>query len=451
MKYFCRENPFLGLGAAFALLIALTMTTYVSIGATLSTQSPQSGPMTEPEDATLISRGAYLAKLGDCMGCHSANKKDSKPFAGGLAMASPFGTIYTSNITPDLQTGIGGYSYEDFERAVRHGIAPGGKHLYPAMPYPSFVKTSNADMRALYVYFTKGVEPVSNTPPETRLPFPFNQRWGLSVWNFAFVQNKRFTPSEEHGTLRNRGAYIVQSLGHCGSCHTPRGPGFEERGFDESSKLYLTGGVTDNWFAPNLTGDPGSGLGRVSEQDIISFLKTGHGEQVHIVAFGSMVDVVENSTQHFDDEDLQAVARYLKSLPARSSSGDYKPDSLQAHQSLAALSTGNVQRPGAGVYMSFCVECHQADGRGKPDKFPTLAGNPAVLTTDTTSLIRLVLQGGKSPQTLTGPKRKKMPAFADKLTDTEIARVLTLIRSTWGNQASPVLTRDVGTLRAKLE
>ncbi len=437
-------------GAALVLLIALEATHW-GVRVFAKTSAPQPESTAQQEDASLISRGAYLAILADCTGCHTAQTPGSQPFAGGLPMASPFGTIYASNITPDPTTGIGRYSYEDFERAVRQGTAPGGKHLYPAMPYPSFVKISDEDVRALYAYFMKGVTPVSHTPPATHLPFPFNQRWGLSLWKAAFLHDKRYAPSATHGTLWNRGAYIVQSLGHCGACHTPRGIGFEERGLDESSKQFLTGGINDHWFAPNLTGDPGSGLGRLSEQDIIAFLKTGHGQGVHITTFGSMVEVVENSTQHFSDEDLRAVARYLKSLPAQASSGSHEPNSRQARQSIAALNTGAVQRPGAGVYMSLCVKCHRADGQGKPDKFPALAGNPAVLSADATSLIRLVLQGGATPHTLTGPASKKMPAFADKLTDTEIARVLTLIRSTWGNQAAPVLTRDVAVLRAELK
>lgn len=222
-------------------------------------------------------------------------------------------------------------------------------------------------------------------------------------------------------------------------------------GYDESSSQYLTGGVDDNWFAPNLTGDPGSGLGRVSEEDIVSFLKTGHGVQMHIVAFGSMVEAVENSTQYINDADLRAIAHYLKSLPAQESSGAYQPHSTAAQQTANWLLTGNIVRPGAGLYMSFCVKCHQADGHGKPGKYPTLAGNPAVLAPDTTSLIRLVLRGGSGPKILPGAKEHKMPAFADKLTDTEIARVLTLVRTSWGNDASAVTTRDVSTLRATLD
>ncbi len=401
-------------------------------------------------DPALISRGEYLAKLGDCAGCHTVPKQGA-PFAGGLPMSSPFGTIYSTNITPDPQTGIGHYSYADFEHALRDGVAPGGKRLYPAMPYASFTKISDADMRALYAYFMHGVQPVSHRPPETKLPFPFSQRWGLAFWDFAFVRHGGFTPDDRHDVQWNRGAYIVQSLGHCGACHTPRGPGFEERGYDESSRLYLTGGTNDHWFAPNLTGDPGSGLGRLSQRDIASFLKSGHGVDVHVVTFGSMVQVVEDSAQYFNDDDLDAIAHYLKSLPAREASGAFTPNSQKAHETAVSLKTGDVERPGAGLYMSFCAKCHQADGRGESQKFPALAGNPVVLAPDTSSLIRLVLEGGSSPQTLSGPTHRKMPAFSNQFTDTEIASVLSFVRTTWGNEAGPVATRDVSVTRGKLK
>ncbi|MFM0115285.1 cytochrome c [Paraburkholderia nemoris] len=438
---------------AVCAVFAVTMTAIVlgvSVHTVAQTASSDASNAAASTDPALISRGEYLAKLGDCAGCHTVPKQGA-PFAGGLAMGSPFGTIYSTNITPDPQTGIGHYSYADFEHALRDGVAPGGKRLYPAMPYASFTKISDADMRALYAYFMHGVQPVGHRPPETKLPFPFSQRWGLFFWDFAFVRHGRFTPDDKHDVQWNRGAYIVQSLGHCGACHTPRGPGFEERGYDESSRLYLTGGTNDHWFAPNLTGDPGSGLGRLSPRDIASFLKSGHGADVHVVTFGSMVQVVEDSAQYFNDDDLDAIAHYLKSLPAREASGAFSPNSQKAQETAVSLKTGDVERPGAGLYMSFCAKCHQADGRGESQKFPALAGNPAVLAPDTSSLIRLVLEGGSSPQTLNGPEHRKMPAFANQFTDTEIANVLSFVRATWGNEAKPVATRDVSVMRGQIK
>lgn len=304
-----------------------------------------------------IARGAYLAKAADCAGCHTAPPRVTHPgaaptatpaFAGGLGMVSPFGTIYSSNITPDPRSGIGRYSYDDFARAVREGVAPGGKRLYPAMPYPSFAKIDDADMHSLYAYFMHGVQPVAAPAPATRLPFPFNQRWALAVWNWAFAPSGPFKPEPTRDAQWNRGAYLAQSLGHCGACHTPRGAAYEERGYSEADPLFLTGGTNDHWFAPNLTGDPGSGLGRHSAADIAAFLKHGHGGG--LIAFGSMVQVVEDSTQYLRDADLAALAAYLKSLPPRAPSGHFNERSRAARQSVQALKTGDVERPGAGLY-----------------------------------------------------------------------------------------------------
>ncbi len=367
----------------------------------------------------LIARGGYLAKAADCAGCHTA-PQGGAPFAGGLGMASPFGTIVSSNITPDKQYGIGDYSYDDFARTLREGVARGGKHLYPAMPYPSFSKINDDDMHALYAYFMHGVEPVARAAPPTKLPFPFNQRWALAFWNFAFAPNGLYVVRADRDAQWNRGAYLVQSLGHCGACHTPRGPAYQERGYTESSRQYLTGGTNDHWFAPNLTGDTGAGLGRMHEDEIAAFLKSGHGGG--LVSFGSMVQVVEDSTQYMDYDDLDAIVHYLKSLPPEKPSGTYEPRSLAARQTTAAARTGNIERPGAGVYLSYCAKCHGDQAQGTPQEYPKLAGNPSVLSADTTSLIRLMIEGGNSPDTRQGPPRKNMPAYAGTLTNTEIAR-----------------------------
>jgi mono/diheme cytochrome c family protein len=410
-------------------------------------QSAQAqAPTTSPD---LVARGDYLAKAADCAGCHTAapvpGKPQPHPFAGGLPMGSPFGTIWSSNITPDPQHGIGRYCYEDFARVLREGVAPGGKHLYPAMPYPSFSKISDDDMRALYAYFMHGVAPVAQAAPQTRLPFPFSQRWALAFWNLAFAPTTRFSPDPKRDAQWNRGAYLVQSLGHCGACHTPRGPAYNELGYTDSSHAYLTGGTNDHWHAPNLTGTSGAGLGRLSADDIAAFLKSGHG--AGLATFGSMVQVVEDSTQYLDEQDLKSIASYLKSLPAGGNGGAYDARSTAAQQSVAALHTGNDERPGAGLYQGVCARCHKSDGMGVPLKYPRLAGNPAVLSEQPDSLVRMVLQGGRAPSTEHGPDPKKMPAFADKLTDTEIARVLTFVRSAWGNDAPPVSTRDVKSMR----
>ncbi len=401
----------------------------------------------------LIDRGAYLAKLGDCAGCHTAaparnGGKPTDPFAGGLPMGSPFGTIWTSNITPDPTFGIGRYSYEDFERAVRDGIAPGGKRLYPAMPYTSFSKISDDDMHALYAYFMHGVQPVAKPAPQTRLPFPFDQRWALAVWDELFASHERFSPREDRDAQWNRGAYLVQGLGHCGACHTPRGPGYEERGLNDGDPLYLTGGTLDHWFAPNLTGDPGSGLGRLPADAISAFLAHGHGGG--LAAFGSMVEVVEDSGQYMSATDRDAIAAYLKSLPPRAKSGFASNEREKTDRTVDVLRTGAIEVPGAGIYSGFCAKCHKEDGMGEAGKYPRLAGNPVVIAPDTTSLIRLLIEGGRTAQTNGGPKPQRMPSFLGKLTDTEMARVLTFVRGAWGNEAEPVTPRQVTALRRVL-
>ncbi len=407
----------------------------------------------EAADSALVARGAYLAKLGDCAGCHTnaptgQPPKPSPPFAGGLPMGSPFGTIWTTNITPDPVFGIGRYSYDDFERAVRDGIAPGGKYLYPAMPFPSFSKISDDDMHALYAYFMHGVKPVPSRTPETKLPFPFNMRWGLAVWDELFAPHERYDARTDRSAQWNRGAYIVQGLGHCGACHTPRGPAYEERGFNDGDRLYLTGGTNDHWYAPNLTGDPDSGLGGISADDIAAFLKQGHGGG--LAAFGSMVEVIEDSGQYMNDDDRQAIAAFLKTLPPRAKSGHVDTDPARNDATVSVLRTGSVEYPGAGIYNAFCARCHKADGRGEPGKYPRLAGNPTVVAPHATSLIRLLIDGSKSPDTIGGPKPERMPSFAGKLNSTEMARVLTFVRNAWGNEAQPVAAREVQKMRDTL-
>jgi len=394
-----------------------------------------------------ISRGAYLARAGDCVACHTAGTEGAL-FAGGLPINSPFGIIYSTNITPDPETGIGRYTLEDFSRALRDGVAKGGKRLYPAMPYASFAAITDDDIRALYDYFMKEVNPIKHRPPETRLPFPFNQRWTLLFWNMLFVSHERFEPSLDRDAEWNRGAYLVQSLSHCGACHTPRGLAFQEKGYTEASPYYLTGAVVDNWFAANLTGAPASGLGRFPEEAIASFLGTGHSDVG--VVFGNMVEVIENSTKYLRRQDLKAIAHYLKSLPARSEKASYEPDASAVAIELSAIVTGEIERPGVGIYQSFCAKCHKAGGEGETGKFPKLAGNPAVLARNPASLIHLTLEGGEITQTQSGSKSEKMPGFAGKLSDRQIAEVLSFIRNSWGNAASPVTTREVSLMREAL-
>jgi mono/diheme cytochrome c family protein len=409
--------------------------------------TPPSPPPAPAADAALLAHGEYVAKAADCAGCHTA-PEGGAPFAGGLGMASPFGTIKTSNITPDPRYGIGRYSYEAFDRAVRHGVAPGGKVLYPAMPYPEFSKMSDGDLRALYAYLMQRVAPVAKPNEPADVAFPFNQRWTLYGWQFVFMPHGGFKSQAPDDPQWTRGAYLVQSLGHCGACHTPRGWGYEERGYDESAPRFLTGGINDHWFAPNLTGDAGSGLGRMSEADIARFLKTGHAGGN--IAYGSMVEQIEDSMQYYSDADLRAIAHYLKSLPPRQPSGTFAPGTQPARASTNGNHVADPQSLGYVVYQSFCAKCHGDDGKGVPAAFPALAGNPSVLAKDTTSLIRLIVEGGSSPATLSGPPRQQMPAFGGTLSNAQLADALTYIRSAWGNSAQPISGNDVASLRETL-
>lgn len=386
-----------------------------------------------------VARGEYLARMGDCTSCHTA--PGGKPFAGGLAIHAPFGTIYGTNITPDPETGIGRYTLQDFTRVLRHGVTKDGTHLYPAMPYTSYALLTDPDIADLYAYFMHGVPPVHYTPPQTSLVFPLNQRWGIWFWNLLFLQKGPYETKPERSDGWNRGAYLAQSIGHCGGCHTPRGLAFQEKGYSESSRHYLGGAIADGWFSANLRGDADSGLGRWQEADIAAFLKTGHGAGT--AAFGNMEEVVENSTQHMTDGDRAALAQYLKSLAA-STPAMNRGEALKKRES--AVANGALELPGAGLYQSACAGCHKADGTGAPPRFPKLAGNSAVMSDDATSLIRIVLEGGKTPATGTGPAPSAMPAFS-RLTNDEIADVVSYIRNAWGNHAANVSPRQVAAVR----
>jgi len=404
-----------------------------------------SGPLLLPAlaraDDALVTRGAYLAKAGDCIACHTAPK--GKPFAGGLPMTTPMGKIYTTNITPDPATGIGQWSEADFDRALRRGVAKDGHNLYPAMPYPSYAKVSDDDVQALYAYFMKGVAPVHQGNRESDIPFPLNMRWPLKLWNMVFLEEGVYRSKSSQDVEWNRGAYLVQGLGHCGSCHTPRGVAFEEKALDESGSAFLTGGLLDGWFASNLTGEHNVGLGRWSGEELSTFLKTG--ANAHATAFGSMTDVINHSTQGMSDPDLAAMSRYLKSLPAAGGTG------APAYAYDAAATTAVLAHPagnaGARVYASYCMHCHGVDGSAYAPILAPLAGNPNVMEKDASSLINVTLNGTQDLVIQGIPAAYPMPKFADVLNDQQIADVLSFIRSGWNNGAGTVGATEVAKLR----
>ncbi|NDL62137.1 c-type cytochrome [Acerihabitans arboris] len=394
-------------------------------------------------DGQPVSTGQYLATAGDCVACHTT--AGGRPFAGGLKMNTPVGAIYSTNITPDKDTGIGDYRYEDFAKAVREGVAKDGHHLYPAMPYTSFAKINDEDMRALYDFFMRQVPAVKQPNRDSDIPWPLNMRWPLAAWNWVFHDDDAFRPDKGQNAEWNRGAYLVQGLEHCGTCHTPRGLAFQEKALDQSDDAYLSGGTLEGWHAPDLTGNANDGLGRWSADELVMFLKTGRTDSS--AAFGAMTDVVEHSTQHLSDADLRAMAVYLKSIK---SSDPHAAVPREDDATSAALVKGDMGKPGAQEYMDNCAACHRIDGKGYAKTFPALAHNPAVLSDDPSSLVSIVLRGGKMAVTKDAVTGLTMPDFAWRLDDRQVADLLSFVRSGWGNNAPPVSAKQVKELRKQL-
>ena len=408
------------------LAVALLM-----VGAPTLAQAQQTTP---PAD-----KGEYLARAGDCIACHSV--PGGKAFAGGLKMGTPVGAIYSTNITPDPKTGIGAYTFEDFDRAVRSGIGKDGHRLYPAMPYPSYAKITDDDLHALYDFFMKEVPPVEQANKPSEIASYLSWRWPVAVWDWLFAAHSAYAPQPGHDAAWNRGAYLVEGLGHCGACHTPRGWAFQEKALDDGSANYLAGAELDAWYAPDLRGDARSGLGGWSQAELASFLKTGHNNEAS--AFGSMLDVVNNSTPYLSDDDVNAMAAYLKSLPASAPQSAVAYDASTA----AALQSGKPGQPGGQVFLGHCISCHSADGKGQTPYIPPLAGNPVVLDSDPASLINLVLNGAEPLVVKGTPDAYRMPQYRVALSDDEIASVLSFVRAGWGNGAPPVTAEQVKALR----
>lgn len=393
-------------------------------------------------ETDLVKQGEYLARAGDCVACHTA--KGGKPFAGGLPMETPIGVIYSTNITPD-KTGLGDYSFEDFDKAVRRGVAKSGSTLYPAMPYPSYARVSESDMQTLYAYFMKGVEPVAQENKDSDIPWPLSMRWPLAAWRWMFAPEVAdYQAPANADPVISRGAYLVEGLGHCGACHTPRALTMQEKALSAADgNAFLSGSAPlEGWIAKSLRGDHKDGLGSWSEEQLVQFLKTGRSDRSAV--FGGMSDVVVHSMQYMSENDLTAIARYLKSLPAV----DPKDQPHQYDKQVAeALWKGDDSQRGASVYIDNCAACHRTDGHGYTRVFPALAGNPVLQTADATSLINIVLNGGTLPATHTAPSTFTMPAFAWRLSDQEVADVVSFIRGSWGNQGAPVKASDVKDLR----
>ncbi|WP_437612355.1 c-type cytochrome [Erwinia sp. V71] len=394
----------------------------------------------QADDAQLIKQGEYISRLGDCSACHSIPGK--LEFSGGLAIESNLGTIYSTNITPDKEHGIGNYTEQQFSDAVRKGVLPDGTRLYPAMPYPDYVKISDEDMHALYVYFMQGVKPSAEQPPETDLSFPFSQRWGMRFWNWAFTTDKTFQPIGGASAEINRGAYLVESLGHCGSCHTPRGLGMNEKALDSSDADFLAGGNLNGWDVPSLRGMP-----RWSEKEIVDYLATGRNDKAAVG--GEMKAVVEHSTSYMTDADLQAIASYLKFLGGNPPLAQRNEQAVQATE--AKLTAAKNLTTGERLYLDNCGACHFVTGKGAPGIFPELDQATIVNAQDPGGLIHTILAGAQQPSTAKAPSTLAMPGFANRLSDEEVAQLATFIRQGWSNKAPAVSADQVKEVRETLK
>lgn len=395
-----------------------------------------------------LARGAYLARVGDCAACHTASP--SRPFAGGLPLHTPFGTLFSTNITPDATTGIGAYTYDDFAHAVREGVTRDGHRLYPAMPYPSYAKVDDADMHALYRYFTHGVKPVAQTNHAQQLSFPFNIRPLMAAWDWMYSPHGAYRADPQQSVEWNRGAYLVQGLAHCGACHTPHNMLGAESAFDgNNNDTFLSGYSLAGWHAPDLRHQHDGGAPGVSKDALVAYLRSGR--QADGAAFGPMTEVIDDSLQYLHDDDLNAIATYLTSAPLRTAKSDATPVAAATPQTAdlvaVQLRAGHVGSAGAKVYLDNCSACHRTDGSGAMPTFPRLANSAVVADTDPSSLIHIVLTGSHMPSTRNAPTPLAMPDFGWRLNDQQVADVLTFVRSSWGNHASPVTADDVSKVR----
>lgn len=375
-------------------------------------------------DFAEIERGRYLTQAANCQGCHTPPGEEA--FAGGRPLETPFGVIYTPNITFDTETGLGRWSKDDFWRAMHEGKAKDGSQLYPAFPYPHFTKMPREDVDAIYDYLAT-LQPVRKKKPENELPFPLSWRFTVKGWNMTFFEPGVFRRDPQKSEEWNRGAYLVEGPGHCSGCHTEK----NMLGADKKSE-HLAGGKLENWAAPDIRGGRHGGLEKWSTEEIVEFLRTGRN--AHSAAFSIMSEVISYSTQHMAETDLKAIATYLKDLEGEERTAPETPND-------------GVMKAGAAIYFDNCTACHVSDGSGVPRFFPPLAGSGKVNNPDSTTVIRVLLEGARTVPTKTHPSPLTMPAFGWKLDDDEIAAVATYVRSSWGNSGGEVQADEVRELR----
>jgi mono/diheme cytochrome c family protein len=373
----------------------------------------------------IVARGKAMAEAADCAGCHTADP--AKPLAGGKRIDTPFGGIFSPNLTPDRETGLGAWSDDEFYRALHEGVAPGGARYYPAFPYPYFTRMTRDDVLAIRAWLAT-LTPVRNSTPPPQLRFPLNFRVVMRGWNALFFRPAAFEKHPRQSEEWNRGAYLVEGAGHCGGCHTPKNMfGADKRGQP------LGGGLVQGWFAPRLDGAARSGLKSWGIEDIVQYLQSGRNGKSH--AGGLMAEVVLNSTSKMSDADVRAIAVYLKDLPAGAPEGEIKPPPPAQ------------MADGARIYKGACIACHEADGSGSPRVYPPLPGNANLQAADPSSTLRIILDGAQTLTTARAPNTGSMPAYARKLTDQEIADVATYIRNAWGNAAPAVTAGEVAKAR----
>ncbi|HEY0859031.1 MAG TPA: cytochrome c [Albitalea sp.] len=372
----------------------------------------------------LVERGAYLARAGNCVGCHTL--AGDAPFAGGRGVETPFGTVFAPNITPDAQTGIGGWSSSEFWRALHHGRSKVGRLLYPAFPYPSFTLVTRDDSDALFA-FLRSVQPVNRANTPHALRFPYGTQAALAVWRALFFRPGEFVPQAGQGAQWNRGRYLVEGLGHCAACHSGR----NILGATRVNARFAGGLMPDEaWYAPSLANPRTAGVQEWQRDEVVMLLKNGVTPQASVA--GPMAEVVYSSTQYLGEADLAAMARYLQSLP------------VQAHEEQEfQRASADVLRRGAKLYEDHCAACHGAQGEGVASIYPALAGNRSVTLDAPNNLIQIIRRGGFPPSTAGNPRPFGMPPFQQILPDEDIAAVATFVRQSWGNAAAPVSAFDV--------